>query len=455
VLVSKEIEITLAGKNITHLKNLGYTLPIHKTKSGDFRVPIGSKFLVRVEDLLPTCLSKVDVICDNCKKEKSIAWGNYNKYVHEDGKYYCNKCVGKLFGGKERIVTRLKNAKSFEQWCLDNKRQDILDRWDYKLNEDKPNEITSHSNKKYYFKCPRKLHESELKEINNLTSAKQEGSVKCKQCNSFAQWGIDNICPDFLEKYWDYGKNDKLGFDPWKISYGSSKVVYIKCQKVDYHGSYDIECCWFSNMGNRCAYCHGKKIHVLDSLGTLYPQVLDIWSDKNIRSPFQYAPFGEQKVWWKCPDGEHDDYYRQIANSNTYEFRCPSCQFSKGEKRIENWLVINNFKNIDYLNYKILNVYDKYYKPQKEYDGLLGLGNGNLSYDFYLPSYNLLIEYQGGQHEKYIKGFHKTKNDFIIQQEHDRRKKQYAEDNNIKLLPIWYWDFDNIEEILDKELIIN
>ena len=97
----------------------------------------------------------------------------------------------------------------------------------------------------------------------------------------------------------------------------------------------------------------------------------------------------------------------------------------------------------------------KYYKPQKEYDGLLGLGNGNLSYDFYLPSYNLLIEYQGGQHEKYIKGFHKTKNDFIIQQEHDRRKKQYAEDNNIKLLPIWYWDFDNIEEILDKELIIN
>ena len=77
---------------------------------------------------------------------------------------------------------------------------------------------------------------------------------------------------------------------------------------------------------------------------------------------------------------------------------------------------------------------------------------GNLSYDFYLPQYNLLIEYQGEQHEKYVKGFHKSKRDFERQQEHDRRKKQYAIDNNIKLLEIWYWDFDNVEDILNKKI---
>lgn len=41
---------------------------------------------------------------------------------------------------------------------------------------------------------------------------------------------------------------------------------------------------------------------------------------------------------------------------------------------------------------------------------------------------------------------------FKIQQEHDRRKREYAEKNNIKLLEIWY--YDNIEQILFKELSI-
>jgi hypothetical protein len=123
--------------------------------------------------------------------------------------------------------------------------------------------------------------------------------------------------------------------------------------------------------------------------------------------------------------------------------RCPICKTSKGEIKIENYLVENDFiKNEDYIS-------------QKEFDGLVGLGNGNLSYDFYLPKYNLLIEFQGMQHKKYHKGFHKEKDDFVKQIEHDRLKKQYCLDNYINLLEIWYDEMDNIEEILNRELLIN
>ena len=80
------------------------------------------------------------------------------------------------------------------------------------------------------------------------------------------------------------------------------------------------------------------------------------------------------------------------------------------------------------------------------------MGNGLLSYDFYLIDYNILIEYQGLQHEKYKPGFHKSEKDFEYQQEHDRRKKEYAQNNNINLLEIWYWDYDNVEKILDEYL---
>ena len=41
---------------------------------------------------------------------------------------------------------------------------------------------------------------------------------------------------------------------------------------------------------------------------------------------------------------------------------------------------------------------------------------------------------------------------FEIQQEHDKRKQEYAKAHDIKLLEIWYYDNDNIEEILNKEL---
>ena len=116
-----------------------------------------------------------------------------------------------------------------------------------------------------------------------------------------------------------------------------------------------------------------------------------------------------------------------IFSSNKYK--------SKGEIRIENYLIGNNFN----------------YEPQKTYLGLVGLGNGLLSYDFYLPEENLLIEYQGHFHDGIA-------NDYVAQnldyrQEHDRRKRQYAKDHNIKLLEIWYWDFDKIEDILESHLI--
>ena len=40
-----------------------------------------------------------------------------------------------------------------------------------------------------------------------------------------------------------------------------------------------------------------------------------------------------------------------------------------------------------------------------------------------------------------------------IQQEHDRRKRNYAKDHNIELLEIWYYDFNNIEQILESRLL--
>lgn len=69
------------------------------------------------------------------------------------------------------------------------------------------------------------------------------------------------------------------------------------------------------------------------------------------------------------------------------------------------------------------------------YPDLLGLGGNLLSYDFYLPMYNLLIEIQGEQHYKAVKFFGGNQA-FGVQKVHDYRKRKYAQANNINFLEI-------------------
>lgn len=60
-----------------------------------------------------------------------------------------------------------------------------------------------------------------------------------------------------------------------------------------------------------------------------------------------------------------------------------------------------------------------------ELEMLVGDGGGNLSYDFYLKEDNLLIEYQGEFHDGSDRM--PDKSYLPTQQEHDRRKREYAE----------------------------
>jgi len=460
-LISKEVEVGLCSNNIAYYENLGYMIPRRKDKIGRLNVLTGTIIKINVLDLSKGSAIYVVVECDNCGIKTNTRWVDYKKCVKDDGKYYCHKCANKLYGEEKYRKTRLKNGISFEQWCINNNKQDVLNKWDYKLNDCKPSEILWSTNKKYYFRCPKGIHKSELKIISYFTNRNQNSSIKCDQCNSFAQWGIDNICEDFLEKYWDYELNT---INPWEIAHASSaKKVYIKCQEKDYHESYKVLCKSFMNLNSRCPYCcnyHGK-VHPLDSLGTLHPEVLDIWSDKNEKTPYEYSPFSVQKIWWKCPEIIHEDYSRSISNSNSSNFHCPECEYSKGEEKISNYFMNLGFVKINNEEYKILNnkfkIQNNYYIPQMKYNDLIGLGGGLLSYDFYLPNkqYNLLIEYDGEFHYMPIKKYKNEPTKYAEerlkkQQEHDKLKDEYTHNYNIKLLRIPYWDFDNIESILNK-----
>lgn len=313
--------------------------------------------------------------------------------------------------------------------------------WDWEKNVFNPYYIAKQSHKKVYIKCSKTDYHNSYPTTPNRFyignrcpyCTTRNGKVHSK--DSFAQWGIDNIDKNFLTKYW----SPKNTLNPWELTPRSSNKIWILCQEKDYHnddGGYLTSCDDF-NRGIRCNYCHSIKIHLKDSFGYLYPQKAKYWSKSNDESPFEVAPKSGQIFKFYCEDcgEEFETSLNRIISSNR-SMKCRNCTSSKGEQKIKEYLINNNINFIS----------------QKTFKYLIGVGNGNLSYDFYLPQYNLLIEYQGIQHEKYHKYFHRTKRDFTIQKEHDRRKKKYAKDNNIELLKIWYYDYENIEEILNKHL---
>ena len=199
MLITKEVEVGLKPQTVKWYEDKGYKIP-RIFKNGKMVVERFAKIIVNVNDLPDNSHVLVDIKCDNCGKETlGMELRAYRKYMQKDGKYFCHECVRKLYGDENRRISRLRNGKSFYQWCIENNRQDVLDRWDYALNKYKPDEIGHGSNIKIYLNCPRKIHKSELKSVKAFTNG-QEGSIKCNQCNSFAQWGIDNLGEGFLEK---------------------------------------------------------------------------------------------------------------------------------------------------------------------------------------------------------------------------------------------------------------
>ena len=114
--------------------------------------------------------------------------------------------------------------------------------------------------------------------------------------------------------------------------------------------------------------------------------------------------------------------------------RCPRCRESHGESYISNLLSKHHIK----------------YIRQKSFDNCKY--KHKLLFDFYLPDYNLCIEYDGEQHFHHI-NYLGVKNKFLLGKKRDKIKDDFCRENNIKLLRIPYTvSFDNIYKLIKNSI---
>ena len=117
-----------------------------------------------------------------------------------------------------------------------------------------------------------------------------------------------------------------------------------------------------------------------------------------------------------------------VSASNLKSGNTKSCGClikSAGESKIEELLTQNNI----------------IFEAQKTFDSCrFNLTNALARFDYYLPAYNILIEYDGIQHFKQRNG----REELSKIQERDRYKTQWCKENNIPLIRIPYTDYNKL-----------
>lgn len=263
-------------------------------------------------------------------------------------------------------------------------------------------------------------------QVDKVKSLKKKGLYCCSQCAKDIQkpkW--EDIVSLFTQCNYTLLSTEYTN--------ARTKLEYI-CNK---HKDKGVQSVTYGNLKNGfgCKYCGIER--TVGAKRLPFDEAKEVFANHDmdlLDQPYTNANTPMAYICRRHPDAGIQ--YMTTWNART-QF-CPCCHMLKGEDKILQFLTTN----------KVI------FEKQKTFDGLIGVGNKKLRYDFYLPNYNTLIEYQGEQHEHPVEYFG-GEEQFRIQLEHDKRKRDFATLHNIELLEIWYYDFDNIETILNQKINLN
>lgn len=205
------------------------------------------------------------------------------------------------------------------------------------------------------------------------------------------------------------------------------KVRCKKCNHIFYPTIHNLKSgsgcpnCFELNRGKKKIIPYEERVKYVENFGY------------KILTPKEEYINGSTNIRFRCNKGH---IYMSDLNHFYSGSRYPICKKSKGEISISNFLNENNIEYIEQYKFK-----DCKFKRL-------------LPFDFYIPSMNMCIEYDGKQHYE-INSLYSKIDDFIDIKIRDTIKNIYCKENNINLLRIPYFNYNNIKQILTEKLLNN
>ena len=204
-------------------------------------------------------------------------------------------------------------------------------------------------------------------------------------------------------------------------------AVRFTCKKCDFINEIFVGNVLRSEGKCTCQRCSGQKIYKDDII--FFQELEERFPQKfTLLTPYKNV---KEDIKVRC---NNCNFIRNVKPDTLLKYGyCPKCGKSKssGEQKISSWLENNNIK----------------YETQKYFkDWNIGIHY----FDFYLPDYNLVIEYNGIQHYIFNPYFHHTEENFNYRLKKDAQKKEAALLSGLNYLSIKYTNYSSLEDILTK-----
>lgn len=351
---------------------------------------------------------------DEMKKRANLIYNNY--YTYDEQSY--TKLVDNMniicpVHGSISVSAKKHLHRGLE--CKDCKKEKLrisLEK-QYKIKV----ETLGFKSAKLYYKDSHTKITITCTEHGDFYKLPEECEVGCPTCN-LIQRGIERAIPkDEFIKRSKLVHGDLYNYDNIEYTNISSKVHGIFCPE---HKSTFSTLCSNHLSGYKCNICYEPKVKTTERFinearlvhdNTYYYNLVDYINN-------------ETKVQILC--SEHGDFWQIPISHINHKSGCPSCAESTGERDIRNLLENHNIKFIS---------------QYREHECKR---TNTLVFDFYLPDYNVCIEYDGIQHFKSIEYFGGD-NRLQYVQENDIIKNEYCLTNNIRMFRIKYDDDLNVK----------
>lgn len=203
--------------------------------------------------------------------------------------------------------------KLSEEWNI-NKNNGLL-----------PENVSANSELFVWWKCKKCSNEWQA-----TVHERNRGWRNCIKCKSL---GFNNPA---LAKEWHHSKNKSI--TPFDVTYASNKEYWWICNK----GHEYLTSIHSRNKGSGCPYCSGHKLHEINSLATINPQLSKEWHStlNGNRVPENvFSSSRTKRAWWQCPINQEHVWEAKIHSRHQLGHGCPYCDGKKVSK--ENSLAQN------------------------------------------------------------------------------------------------------------------
>lgn len=237
--------------------------------------------------------------------------------------------------------------------------------------------------------------------------------IKCKKC-VYEKMKNPKRDKEYYVKMAKTIHGDVYNYDEYEYT-GYMNKGKILCEK---HGYFYMSMDNHVRRKNGCRKCANEKTCSDNKITNIefLNRCVEIHNNKYILDKVKYISMRDSVIVG-C---EKHGYWETSAQLFIRGCGCPKCNESKGEKLITEILDNNGISYIR--QYKYADCRGKYKA---------------LPFDFYIPSINTLIEYDGEHHYKPVKYFGGDKA-FHLRISYDNIKTEYCKTNNIPLVRVSY-----------------